>query len=328
MTSRTRAPTVQVQGPTTNISGSVANTDQATALYSDIAASRPPSPRREKGAETVMAQDAENDRLGGVVRVESNTTSNLFDTNSSYEGEHHERDENDSPWTTVTRKNRRARSLSSLDKARAQGQRTGSLRREFTREQAQTIATEKPTVQQKDLLRRRQLPQDDPVTSEEEGPSKLKGKGIDPREWGNVNISRESLDIEAQAAALESIKKRRHRSAERRHQTKQQKREKLRNEQSARASQLPAESRPVNQIAKNSYLGAALRDVGQSRRSRSKGNNSPHPSDPSSGSEGGYSSEDDSSSGSGSETDSESDQSSRSDHQRRKNNRHGRNHRK
>ena len=142
--------------------------------------------------------------------------------NSSYEGEHHERDENDSPWTTVTHKNRRARSLSSLDKARAQGQITGSLRREFTRKQAQTIATEKSTVQQKDPLRRRQLPQDDPVTSEEEGPSKLKGKGIDPQEWGNVNISRESLDIEAQAAALESIKKRRHGSAERRHQTKQQ----------------------------------------------------------------------------------------------------------
>ena len=33
-----------------------------------------------------MAQEAENNRLDGVVQVESNTTSNLFDTNSSYEG--------------------------------------------------------------------------------------------------------------------------------------------------------------------------------------------------------------------------------------------------
>jgi hypothetical protein len=42
------------------------------------------------------------------------------------------------------------------------------------------------------------------TSSREEGPSKPKGKGVDPREWGNVNISKESLDIEAQAAALRS----------------------------------------------------------------------------------------------------------------------------
>ena len=45
------------------------------------------------------------------------------------------------------------------------------------------------------------------VSSCGEGPSKPKGKGIDPCEWRNVNISCESLDIEAQAAALNSFKK-------------------------------------------------------------------------------------------------------------------------
>ena len=40
------------------------------------------------------------------------------------------------------------------------------------------------------------------ISSQGEGTSKLKGKGIDPRKWGNLNISRESLDIEAQRAAL------------------------------------------------------------------------------------------------------------------------------
>ena len=35
--------------------------------------------------------------------------------------------------------------------------------------------------------------------------SRQKGKGIDPREWGNANLSQESLDLEAQEAALRSI---------------------------------------------------------------------------------------------------------------------------
>ena len=42
--------------------------------------------------------------------------------------------------------------------------------------------------------------------SQGEGPSRPKGKMIDPREWGNLNLSQESLDIEAQAAALDSYK--------------------------------------------------------------------------------------------------------------------------
>ena len=39
-----------------------------------------------------------------------------------------------------------------------------------------------------------------------EGPSKPKEKGIDPQEWGTVNISQESLDLEAQAAVLKLFK--------------------------------------------------------------------------------------------------------------------------
>ena len=47
------------------------------------------------------------------------------------------------------------------------------------------------------------MQQDSSLSSGEEGPSKPKGKGIDLREWGGVNISRDSLNLEAQAAALE-----------------------------------------------------------------------------------------------------------------------------
>ena len=77
------------------------------------------------------------------------------------------------------------------------------FRRELTTEQAQTIdkATTNMTKQQREILRRRQervpMQWNDSLSSRGEGPSKLKGKGIDPREWGGVNISRDSLDLEA-----------------------------------------------------------------------------------------------------------------------------------
>ena len=67
-------------------------------------------------------------------------------------------------------------------------------------------------------------------------------------------------------------------------------------------AQLLAKSCPMNQIAKNSYLGAALRNVGQGSRSCSKGDQSPYSSD--SGDEGGMPPEGYDSDGSGSETDS------------------------
>ena len=321
---RSRAPVAQVQGPTAHIMSSATDTDQPTALYSDVAAARPPSPRREREAETVVARD-NSDRLDSEARVESNTTSNLFDTNSSYEGEHHERNENNSPWTTVTHKQRRAKSLSSLDRARIQGRRIGSLRREDTHEQAQNVAVGNIAVQQKQL-RQEQLPRDDPVSSAEEGLSRPKGKGIDPREWGNVNISRESLDIEAQAAAFESIKKRRHGSATRQpRQTKPKRKGKSGSKRTDLATQLPAESRPVNQIAKDSYLGAALRNVNRDRHPHPRKDGSPDPSNPSSGDDG-ETSETDSSDEL--ESGTSSDSSSASEHHRRKTNQHGRNHRR
>ena len=44
------------------------------------------------------------------------------------------------------------------------------------------------------------------MSSRGEGTSKLKGKNVDPCEWGNIDFSRESLDIDAQMAALKSYK--------------------------------------------------------------------------------------------------------------------------
>ena len=99
-------------------------------------------------------------------------------------------------WTTVTRK--RAHSEGSLP-----------IKRPLTSEQTKAVkkATEGMTAEQKEMIRRRQNKvrprQDDSVSSRGEGPSKNKGKTIDPREWGNVDIEHEDLDVEAQEAALD-----------------------------------------------------------------------------------------------------------------------------
>ena len=66
------------------------------------------------------------------------------------------------------------------------------------------LTTQKKTVEQRqDKVQPRQ---DESTSTQGKGPSNPKEKGIDPQECGNINISRESLDLEAQAAALNSFK--------------------------------------------------------------------------------------------------------------------------
>lgn len=304
----------------------------ATALYSDIVASRPPLPRRERETELVAARGVADTRLDSDVPVRNDTVPNVIDNHSSYEEVLNEQDENYSPWTTVTRKHtgRRARSLSSLDRPQTRNREAGNDKRRLTAEQAHVVdaAASRLTVQQKDMLKRRQNNMHSPqrsVSSNDEGPSRDKGKGIDPREWGNVNISHESLDVEAQAAALESYAKRPPEMNKGKHGKKPRKERHPAKNKSEYSRQLPAESRPVNQIPKDSYLGAALRDIGRNSRSRSKGDDSPYSSDSSSGGSESSSNGDNSDN---SESDTSSTGSSSSDNRRRKNNRHGRNHRR
>ena len=80
-------------------------------------------------------------------------------------------------------------------------------------------------------------------------------KGIDPQEWGNINISQESLNIAAQDAALKSYahknKMSRKKGAERPKGTHQSNRK----NHVSPPTQLPAESRLVAQLAQDSYLG-------------------------------------------------------------------------
>ena len=109
--------------------------------------------------------------------------------------------EDNAPWTTVRRRCARSPDI------RKEG-------KPLTIEQQQIrkiIAENRTDEHRKAVQRRRQNSQPrrgSSASNRGEKSSRQKGKTIDPREWGNVNISRESLDIEAQAVALESFRPR------------------------------------------------------------------------------------------------------------------------
>ena len=176
----------------------------AARLYSDVAASRPPSPLRDRPLLPSGSPTLGQNRANVPRRVDDDDdhSSNSSESSSNLNGEAETPDKIEYiPWTTVQR--RRARSLESFE----------NKKRLLTSEQNQAVkkAAENMTADQKQQVQRRQEKvqprRKSSVTSQGEGPSKPKGKGIDPREWGNVNFSNDSLDVDAQAAALNSYKK-------------------------------------------------------------------------------------------------------------------------
>ena len=288
----------------------VLDSDSPQALYSDVVASRPPSPRRETEAQvapSMISHPIGRELVQSLVPGINNSPA------SSEEDEPPIVKEKISEWTTVNR--RRARSLGSAANDSRPLEKGGlTSNRELTEEQSQAVraATTNMTTPQRDVLHRRQkkvhMQQRSPTPSRKEGPSRQKGKGIDPREWGNVNISRESLDLEAQATALESIAQQ--------HRANNGQEVHVPKDVGRRAIPLPAESRPVAQIAKGSYLGTALHNVERSSsRQHREEDGYPSPSEPSS-SDNGYSS--------ASSSDSQESNHSNENRRRRRDNRHGR----
>jgi len=142
-----------------------------------------------------------------------------------------------------------------------------------------------------------------------EGSSEPKGKGIDPREWGNAGLSNEEIDVDTQRAALESYAKSKKEHEKKRSSRRSSKYRKVR----------PAEMRPETQIDPKSYLGVTLKNIGK-ESSRKRRDPSPSSSDSSSSSS--SSSESSSSESESSESDSEPDRSDpsprRRKHKRRK----------
>ena len=308
----------RTRDPPPHISSSAHDTDSPPALYSHVVVSRPPSPRKE--TEASAAQSTASNPIGSGETVAVSPVPEIIDTTSSSEDEPPEIKENIMPWTTVKR--RRARSLGSLSEGRTSKRGGATPNRELTREQVQAVKTAATnlTTPQKEVLRRRQkkvpVRKNSPTPSRREGTSKRKGKGIDPQEWGNVNISSESLDVDAQAMALESIALQREPSeTQSRHAPKKGK------GRFVPTRELPAESRPVAQIALNSYLGTALQNVGMSSTFSDSRRGGPPTSPGASPSEDGSPSD-----GGGEESSSSSSYSSH--HRRRRDNRHGRHRRR
>ena len=336
-----------------HITGSLAPRAGATVVvhsYSDVVASRTPSPSRERptvpsripeldpNSTLVLNPDqashgrGNNGTSGSEVPVDSYNSSMEVGTP----------DQADSHWTTVQR--RRTRSHGSLPDKRT-----------VTNEQVKAfdLATERMTRDQRQQIKRRQEKiqsrREDSVSSRGEGPSDPKGKMTDPREWGGLNLSNEDLNLKAQAAALKSFKfdkkmlehskeKSYHRkrgsvsnSKERDLPPKSSKRQtphSTTRKRTNKRSERPAEYQPSAQIAPRSYLGSALKIVGRARGPRYP-SESPSDSGPDSSSsrESTSSRRSTSSSKDDSQSDGRSDDRSWSK-KRRRDNRHGRNKRR
>jgi hypothetical protein len=246
--------------------GDTLNTGGSAALYSDIAASRPPSPQKETSSVTVVHPVVRpGDERVVISRLTPEDTSRVaqhhpdimisknVELHTSSEVNVFPEDPEDIPWTTVRRQ--RAHSLGSVERVRKN-------RSEINLNSAShKTASQKPAILhlQKKMDAHREPENLVPVSSRRsrrEGPSQPKRKGLDPTEWGNLNISQESLDVEAQAAAFKSIAQG-NKTRERRPTKKSTKTHRA-NSKARHSSRLPAESRPVAQIAQGSYLGMAL----------------------------------------------------------------------
>ena len=223
------------------------------------------------------------------------------------------------PWTTVRCRWARSLELANFEPVTKKGYVEVNKIKGLTMDQVQTVraAAETLTKSQKEVIEKRKRithQRKSSSSSRGKGTSKAKGKGTDPLEWGNVNISQESLDIVAQAATFRSIVQEK--------QTVEWPRAVVGKETHQAAhrylrsphARLPAASQPVAQLGQDSYLGRALREVGRlSSRKESRRNkkSTPPSSQPSSSDE----------ESSGSESSSSADEAP----QKRRSDRHGRN---
>ncbi|PPR02253.1 hypothetical protein CVT26_011721 [Gymnopilus dilepis] len=180
-------------------------------LYSDVTASRPPSPSQMQGAATY-------DRLAtGIVRsvkdLPPHANSNKIRTNDSDPSDGS--DVEDGPWTTVCRghKHRARRSSEEKELAKLASTLFGK-QGVLTKEQAAIVkkAVNSLTKEEREIISCRNekistLPSRwDSSASRGEGPSKPKGNIVDPRDWGSIELNSAEADIELQAAALKSFR--------------------------------------------------------------------------------------------------------------------------
>src|SRR6266567_8695122 len=118
-------------------------------------------------------------------------------------------DDNPNPWIRVGP--RRTRSLDSMNNPRPNWP-SEDIRNEKDTDTVVRAAENQLTHAQKELIacRNKQvlialgITTQDSTRTPKAGTSKNKGKMIDPREWGNLNLDEDEVNVQAQKAALES----------------------------------------------------------------------------------------------------------------------------
>ncbi|KAJ3510780.1 hypothetical protein NLJ89_g4475 [Agrocybe chaxingu] len=280
--------------------------------YSDVVASRPSSPVISR-VETVVPpveQDPHEAHESNPVVVDHNPIVDPTNHRARVETEvSSSEDENPEPWTTVNRHRSHDKRAKNAKTQSSRGERHGksAQRARSLEDHVVKQATDKLTAEEQAKISRRYdrlrytpaqrddspARRSDSSVSRGEGPSNLKGKAVDPREWGaNAGLSDNELDVEAQRAALESLRpisgenKSHHKSKKRRSKKQNVKKEhdSLPHDDKGtsllapqvqptprKTKTLPATARPVAQIPAKSYLGVALDKLDRESSKKSKG---------------------------------------------------------
>ena len=240
--------------------------------YSDVAASRPPSPTMrtftQRTVDEIPMPPGRNpglDRRAGEINGERTSTAAPVPAESPIV----DTSEDEYPWTTVMRRRTQSSRIvnkklnNSIDSTRKLTVEVQSAVQQA--EQALTVAKKEQIMRRHQKVRNPHYKRSE---SRGEGASNLKGKHINPREWGNVRLSNSEADVYAQQAALESYRlaatkksKENHREASRSHGNSK-------SHGKHRKNDLPAESRPIVQVPARSYIGVALKNIGRRSRTR------------------------------------------------------------
>jgi hypothetical protein len=238
----------------------------AAASISDqeISDSNDPSPGSRRLFSDVVTGNKTLKLRGGHDKTsqmseEEDSLQDLSTTKRSEDQEDPALSQNFSRWTTKNPNLRQSRSLSSLDdvakaaKSKAEKPMNIGLANDLVAaaENLLTAAQKNKIDQRNDKVTNAKAARYASFTSVGEGPSKIKGKGVDPFNWGNANLSEEDLDPAVQQAALDSIKRNPNkRSGNTARDISQP--PVLRRDQAAR---------PVGQILPDSYLGQTLKNI-------------------------------------------------------------------
>jgi hypothetical protein len=239
--------------------------DPGRHLYSDVAASRSPSPNQDRENPSVDADQVGQSTLSGPppsgppLMGANYSIKYKFPVHADRNQVSEETTEEpgmSSPWQTVERQ--RARSLDSSEPApRKSGQRG-----QAPKEKIPAVTTKRSNVIHTAAETRHEAVQPRRGTStgpQDEEPSQTKGKGRDPHKWRNIYLNKDEIDAEMQQATYESYKGHgQHIKHKKRHGHHHKFNE---NHEPLPHQTIPLESRPVAQITLDSFLGVALENL-------------------------------------------------------------------